>query len=199
VTVWSGTGVVVLVSTRVVVVLPAGVVVVTCTLVDDVGEGTMVVVVVVTTCAAQAPRSTTAAAIGRIRVRLSTEAGYKWQTRPMSLSSVDEYLDQSPEPQRSTLIELRGTLREILPQATEDISYAMPAFRVNGKAIAGYAHAKSHCSYYPHSGSVLQELDEEELRGYQWSKGTLWFPVDRSLPPSLVKRLVDERMSQLGF
>lgn len=36
--------------------------------------------------------------------------------------NVDEYPDGTPEPQRDTLIQLRETLRGILPDATETIS-----------------------------------------------------------------------------
>jgi uncharacterized protein YdhG (YjbR/CyaY superfamily) len=112
--------------------------------------------------------------------------------------TVDEYLDAAPEPQRSTLIELRETLRGLLPEATETISYSVPAFKVGGKAVAGYAYAKRHCSYFPHSGSVLTAL-AEELVGYDWAKGTLRFPVDEALPESLVRALVEERLRQLGL
>ena len=112
--------------------------------------------------------------------------------------TVDEYLAASPEPQRSTLTELRETLRSILPDAEETISYSMPAFKVKGKAVAGYAHFKRHCSYFPHSGSVLPEL-EPDLDGYDWDKGTLRFPVDQSLPQDLVEKLVRVRMDQLGL
>jgi uncharacterized protein YdhG (YjbR/CyaY superfamily) len=116
--------------------------------------------------------------------------------RKRIMSTVDEYLNEAPEPHRSTLIQLRTTLRGILPNATEALSYGVPAFMVNGRAVAGYAHAKNHCSYFPHSGSVLTELTEE-LRDYEWSKGTLRFPVDQPLPDSLVQRLVEERLRQL--
>ncbi len=112
--------------------------------------------------------------------------------------TVDEYLDGAPEPQRTTLLELRATLRTILPNASETISYGMPAFKVEGKAVAGYAYWKHHCSYFPHSGSVLPEA-ADELASYDWSKGTLRFPVDQPLPPSLVRRLVEIRLTQLGL
>lgn len=112
--------------------------------------------------------------------------------------TVDEYLDAAPEPHRSTLMALREKLRAILPDATETISYGVPAFKVNGKAIAGYAAAKNHCSYFPHSGSVLPAM-AGELDGYDWKAGTLRFPPDRPLPSELVKRLVATRMDQLGF
>jgi uncharacterized protein YdhG (YjbR/CyaY superfamily) len=107
--------------------------------------------------------------------------------------TVDEYLDSAPEPQRTTLRALRATLRQILPHATEGISYGVPAFFVDGTPVAGYAYLKDHCSYYPHSGSVLPVLSNE-LSRYRWSKGALRFPKDESLPASLVQRLVEVRL-----
>lgn len=112
--------------------------------------------------------------------------------------TVDEYLGGAPEPQRSALVALRATLRRILPEAEETIAYNMPAFKVRGKAVAGYAYFKQHCSYFPHSGSVLPEL-ADELAHYRWSKGTLQFRIDKPLPESLVRRLVEVRLRQLGF
>ncbi|HZD22377.1 MAG TPA: DUF1801 domain-containing protein [Acidimicrobiia bacterium] len=112
--------------------------------------------------------------------------------------TVDKYLDEAPEPQRSTLKRLREILREILPDAEETISYGMPAFKVQGKAIAGYASFKNHCSYFPHSGDVLPE-HTDELELYEWSKGTLKFGVDEPLPKTLVEGLVATRLRQLGL
>jgi uncharacterized protein YdhG (YjbR/CyaY superfamily) len=111
--------------------------------------------------------------------------------------TVDEYLADAPEPQRSTLQALRAMLRKLLPSATEEMSYGVPAFKVAGKAVAGYAWAKGHCSYFPHSGEVLASL-AEDLDGYDWSKGTLRFPVDRPLPKDLVARLVATRLSMIA-
>ena len=112
--------------------------------------------------------------------------------------TVDEYIEGQPEPQRTTLRELRSTLRRILPEAEEKMSYGVPAFTLGGKAIAGYAGLARHCSYFPHSGAVLPELDDE-LAGYDWSKGTLRFPVDQPLPEALVRRLVEVRRSHVGL
>lgn len=112
--------------------------------------------------------------------------------------TVDEYLAQRPEPQQSTLKELRSTLRDILPDAEETISYDMPAFKIGGKAIAGFGGFKDHCSYFPHSGSVLPTM-VDDLDGYEWTKGTLKFAVDQPLPEQLVRLLVSRRMEQLGI
>jgi len=110
--------------------------------------------------------------------------------------SIEEYLEAAPEPHRSTLITLRAMLRELLPDATEAMSYGVPAFKVEGRAIAGYAYHKHHCGYYPHSESVLAELGED-LTGFDWSRGTLRFPIDDPLPQPLVARLVAARLAEL--
>jgi Domain of unknown function (DU1801) len=72
-----------------------------------------------------------------------------------STDEVDEYLRGVEEPGRSTLQTLRRTILEIVPDAEEVISYGVPAFRVGGETVAGFAAFKNHLSHLPHSGSVL--------------------------------------------
>ena len=109
---------------------------------------------------------------------------------------VDEYLAAIAEPKRGTLEQLRKTILEIVPDAEQCISYGMPAFRQDGKVVAGFAAFKDHLSYLPHSGSVLPEL-ADDLAGYTASKGALQFTVDRPLPKALVKKLIAVRQRQL--
>ena len=113
----------------------------------------------------------------------------------MSKREIDEYLAGLEEPKRGTLEELRREILAVLPQAEQGIAYQVPAFRVNGKVVAGFAAFKNHLSYLPHSGSVFPEL-LQELAGYTFSKGALRFPVDSPLPPWLVKRLIEVRIRQ---
>lgn len=110
--------------------------------------------------------------------------------------TVAAYLAGAPEPQRSTLLHLRNNIRRLLPKSVEELAYGVPAFKVDGKAVAGYAYFKNHCSYFPHSGSVLETL-ASELTGYTWSKGALKFPIDQSLPEELVEHLVAARLGEL--
>ena len=112
--------------------------------------------------------------------------------------TVDEYLDGAPEPQRSTLRALRAMLSSMLPDAEEGMSYGVPAFRLHGKAIAGYAYAKRHCSYFPHSGAVIEQVEPDLLAGYDWARGTLRFPVDQPPTEALVRSLVEIRQAMLG-
>jgi uncharacterized protein YdhG (YjbR/CyaY superfamily) len=87
---------------------------------------------------------------------------------------------------------------EIVPEAEQGISYGAPAFKVQGKAVAGFAVFKSHLTYVPHSGSVLATL-ADDTAAYETSKGSLRFAVDKPLPKRLVKKLVSARMRELGF
>jgi uncharacterized protein YdhG (YjbR/CyaY superfamily) len=111
----------------------------------------------------------------------------------VSAEEVDEYLRRVEEPKRSTLQALRRTILEIVPDAEEVISYGVPAFRVRGETVAGFAAFKNHLSYLPFSGSVLEQLSDD-LAGYTMTKSALHFPVDRPLPKTLVKKLVAVRL-----
>lgn len=111
--------------------------------------------------------------------------------------TIDEYIEAAPEPQRTTLRKLREMLAQILPEAEQGMSYGVPAFIVDGHPVAGFAHSKRHCGYYPHSGSVLSRVEESLLAGYDWGKGTLRFPVDSVPDEALVRRLVEIRLAMI--
>ena len=113
----------------------------------------------------------------------------------MSKSEVDKYLASLEQPKRGTLEQLRRMILDIVPEAEQCISYGVPAFRVQGKVIAGFAAFKNHLSYLPHSGSVFPELGDA-LSQYKVSSGARQFPVDRSLPKALVKKLIAIRKRQ---
>ena len=113
----------------------------------------------------------------------------------MSAEDVDAYLRGVEEPKRSTLGTLRRTILEIIPEAEEVISYRVPAFRVQGKTVAGFAAFKTHLSYLPFSGSVLPRL-ADDLRGYTMTKSALHFPVDEPLPKALLQKLIALRLDE---
>jgi uncharacterized protein YdhG (YjbR/CyaY superfamily) len=113
----------------------------------------------------------------------------------MSKDEVDRYLAALEEPKRSTLDALRRTILDIVPEVEQCISYGVPAFRLQGKVIAGFAAFKNHLSYLPHSGSVFPGLGDTILH-YKTSSGALQFPVDRPLPKALVKKLIAIRKRQ---
>jgi uncharacterized protein YdhG (YjbR/CyaY superfamily) len=114
----------------------------------------------------------------------------------MSAEEVDRYLSGIEEPKRATLERLRQSILQVVPEAEQGISYGMPAFRIDGKVVAGFAAFKNHLTYVPHSGSVLEQLGDD-LAGYSMSKGALRFPVNEALPDALVHKLVTIRLDQL--
>ena len=113
----------------------------------------------------------------------------------VSAQEIDQYLDALEEPKRTTLTRLRQTILDILPEAEQGISYGLPAFKVGGKTIAGFAAFKNHLSYLPHSGSVLPQL-KDDLKGYSTSSGALRFGIDQPLPAPLVEKLIAVRLKQ---
>lgn len=116
----------------------------------------------------------------------------------MSAEQVDSYLRELEEPKRTTLGGLRHTILETVPEAEEVISYRVPAFRLHGEVIAGFAAFKNHLSYLPFSGSVLGQL-ADELQGYTMTKSSLHFSIERPLPKALVKKLISVRLADTGL
>src|ERR1700690_1860285 len=104
----------------------------------------------------------------------------------VSAEQIDAYLDSLGEPKRTTLSLLREEILRVLPDAEQGMSYGVPAFKVGGKTVAGFAAFKNHLSYLPHSGSVFPEM-AEELTGYSISSGALRFEIDHPLPQALVE------------
>ena len=115
----------------------------------------------------------------------------------MSARDVEEYLRGVDERKRRMLEQLRATILEIVPDAEQVISYGLPAFRVRGAIVAGFAAFKNHLSYLPFSGSVLGQF-ADELKEYRKTKSSLHFDVDRSLPKPLVKKLIAARLAEAG-
>ena len=108
--------------------------------------------------------------------------------------TVDEYLAGVPEPARSTLNKVRAAIRSAVPpEASETISYRIPAFKYNG-VLVWFAAFSDHCSLFPTAAIV--EAFKNELKGFSTSKGTIHFPTDKPLPTALVKRLVKARVAQ---
>jgi len=109
-------------------------------------------------------------------------------------NTVEAYLAAIPEPAHSTLQQVRAAIRSALPaEATEGISYGIPAFMYKGPLV-WFAAFSDHCSLFP-TASVIQAF-KNELKGYKTSKGTIHFPVDKPLPAALLKKMVKARLAE---
>ena len=115
--------------------------------------------------------------------------------RKSAAKDIDQYLEGVPEPARSTLQKIRTAIRSAVPpEATEGISYGIPAFKYKGTLVWFAAFAK-HCSFFP-TASVIEAF-KDELKNYPTSKGTIQFPTDKPLPSALVRKLVKARVAEV--
>jgi uncharacterized protein YdhG (YjbR/CyaY superfamily) len=114
--------------------------------------------------------------------------------RRVAAKSVDEYLAGVPELARSTLNKLQAAIRSAIPpDATEAISYGIPAVKHKG-VLLWYAAFSSHCSFFP--GASVIKAFKDELKDFQTSKGTIRFPLDKPVPAALVKKMVNARIAE---
>jgi len=109
------------------------------------------------------------------------------------LNEIDHYISGFPEQSRVLLEQLRETIKLAAPEAIEVISYGMPAFKQNG-ILVYFAAYKNHIGFYPTASGI--EAFKPELSSYQWSKGTIQFPLDKPLPVELITQIVRHRIYQ---
>ena len=111
--------------------------------------------------------------------------------------SVGAYFDSlGPEP-RAALQELRETIAAAAPEAQEGIAWSMPAFKLGGRALVGYAAFKDHYSLFPMSSRVV-EAHRQELGAHVTGKGTISFGYGRPLPVRLVRKVVKTRLAEVA-
>jgi uncharacterized protein YdhG (YjbR/CyaY superfamily) len=111
------------------------------------------------------------------------------------IRDVDHYFSQLPATAKETLAKLRQTIKSVVPDADEVISYEMPAFKYRGRILVWYAGFREHCSLFPTAAVI--DAHQSDLKAYETSKGTIRFPVSKPLPATLVKRLVKTRVKNL--
>lgn len=107
--------------------------------------------------------------------------------------SIDEYIARFPDDIQTRLQTLRATIHAAAPEAEERISYQMPAFAMNG-ILVYFAAQKNHIGFYPTSSGIA--AFENELTGYESSKGAVRFPLDQPLPLDLITRIVQFRVAE---
>jgi uncharacterized protein YdhG (YjbR/CyaY superfamily) len=110
-------------------------------------------------------------------------------------TTIDEYFAGVSAAQRIALEKLRKTIRTVAPKVEECISYGIPAFRLKGRALVFFGAWANHCSFYPGSSTTLKKF-RGDLKGFQITKGTIRFSLDKPLPITLVKKLVKARIAE---
>lgn len=109
---------------------------------------------------------------------------------PDGSKEVDEYIGNAPPKSRRKLIQLRDLIREIVPDATERISYRMPHFDYRGR-LAWYALQKGYIGLYIRPPVIEQH--RKELSAYKTTMSAIHLPLDEEIPVTLVKKLIRAR------
>jgi len=107
--------------------------------------------------------------------------------------NIDEYVAGFPRDVQQTLQKVRRIIREAAPEATETIKYRMPTFVLQGNLVH-FAGFEKHIGFYPTPSAI--EAFSGELAGYESAKGSVQFPLNRSVPFTLIKKMVEFRVKE---
>ena len=107
--------------------------------------------------------------------------------------TIDAYIAGFPEDVQAILQQIRRTIHETAPEATEAISYGMPTFKLHGNLVH-FGAFKSHISFYPVPSGM--EAFKDELAGYKQGKGSVQFPLNKPMPLDLIRRMVEFRVQE---
>ena len=109
-------------------------------------------------------------------------------------TTVIEYIDASPGEARKKLLELRGILKEVAPDATESLKWGSPVFEEK-RILFAFSAFKSHINFMPTHSAMIPF--EKELTDYKTGKDTIQFPYSKPLPRSLIKKIAAYRVKEV--
>lgn len=110
-----------------------------------------------------------------------------------SINVIDEYIATFDDEIQKILHEVRQTIKEVVPEVEEKISYQMPTFYLKGNLVH-FAAFKNHIGFYPAPSGIA--AFKEELSQYKGAKGSVQFPLDKPMPLELIKRIVKYRVDE---
>lgn len=115
-------------------------------------------------------------------------------TSDAKYDNIDHYISEFPKNIQEKLTQIRECIKELVPQATEAISYGMPTFKLNGKNLIHFAGFKNHIGLYPFPSGI--QAFKDETKDYVTSTGTIQFELDKPLPMDLITRIVQFRVQE---
>ncbi len=107
--------------------------------------------------------------------------------------TVEGYISLFPRDIQEKLQKIRGTVKQVVPEAEETISYNMPAFKFHGTLVYFAVHTK-HIGFYPFPSAIA--AFKKEASGYETSKGSIQFPLDKPIPYGLIRKIVRYRVDE---
>lgn len=110
------------------------------------------------------------------------------------MNEVDAYINEFPVEVQERLTSIRNIILELAPQATERICMRMPTYDLNGKWLVHFAGYQKHIGFYPQPEGII--AFKEKLTDYKTTKGTIQFPLNRTLPLDLIREIVRFRVAE---
>lgn len=107
-------------------------------------------------------------------------------------NNVDEYISSFPEETQLAMQKVRSSIKKVIPNAEEVISYAIPCFKLNGAYVIYFAGFDHHIGVYP--APVNEESFKKEFSKYKTGKGSIQFPLDKPMPLSLITKIAKYRL-----
>lgn len=104
------------------------------------------------------------------------------------ITTVDDYVAALPEDVQPVMQRIRASIRSVVPEVGETISYRMPTFTLDGLPLVHVAAWKKHIGLYP-----LPPLDGDlaaEVAPYRAATDTMQLRYSRPIPYGLVERVV---------
>src|SRR5882762_6685005 len=101
-------------------------------------------------------------------------------------TTIDEYIADQPIAIRPIMEKLRGIVKKNAPGAMEVISYGMPAYKLHGMLLY-FAAFTNHYSLFAFPSAIVAFKDK--LEGYELSKGTIKFPLNKPVPVKLITEI----------
>lgn len=113
----------------------------------------------------------------------------------MRSPEIDFYIANADPSVQSRLHEIRALISELVPEASEKMSYKMPTFYLNGNLVH-FAIFPNHLGFYPGPSGVAFVADELKAAGYKFAKGSIQFPLNQPLPVELIRKIVCMRVTE---
>lgn len=110
-------------------------------------------------------------------------------------NTIDQYIASYPKPVQATLTKIRQTIKKLVPDAEEKISYGMPTFKLAGKNLVHFAAYDKHYGFYPTPSAI--EAFQKDLKKFKTSKGAIQFPIDEPIPYPLIEKIVKFRIENI--
>lgn len=112
---------------------------------------------------------------------------------PVTSQTIDDYIAGFPPEVQAILQQIRATIHDTAPEATEAISYQMPTFKLRGNLVH-FGAFKHHIGFYPTPSGT--DHFQAQLAPYKHAKGSIQFPLDEPIPYDLIREIVQYRVGE---